>query len=151
MKKFCILAPLVLFTFVTACKQAASDNQICLEQKIVSVQFQIPFEYSKKDTLFIDGVSFTHTQYADSIRMGNYLPTSVLVYAEVGEKQIKQPTNIITMGRALGLHLRNSGKYQLLRAPELITTGKLTFERKDGKAIEMCYPKNYGMTILKNN
>lgn len=124
---------------------------LCSENKVISVQFRLPHKYSKKDTLFIDGIAFTHTQYMDSVIIGNYLPTSILIFAEVGDRQIKQPTNSITMGRALGKHLRNTGDYKLLRAPELITTGKLTFERKDGKAIEMCYPKNYGMTILKNN
>lgn len=124
---------------------------ICGKQKVISVQFQVPHEYSKKDTLFIDGIAFTHTQYMDSISTDNHLPTSVLILAEMGEKQIKEPTNTITMGRVLGRHLGNTGDYQLLRGPELLTTGKLTFERKDGKAIEICFPKNYGMTILTNN
>ena len=123
----------------------------CGKQKVISLQFQLTYEYSTKDTLFIDGIPFTHTHYADSIRYENKLPTNVLIIAEMNEKQVKEPTNQIAMGRALGIHLRNTGDYQLLRAPELITTGKLSFERKDGKAIEMCFPNNYGMTILKND
>jgi len=139
------------FALILSCKKNTPENMICGKQKVISLQFQLPHEYSTKDTLFIDGIAFTHTHYADSIRYENKLPTNILIIAEMNEKQVKEPTNQIMMGRALGRHLTNTGNYQLLRAPELLTTGKLTFERKDGKAIEMCFPNNYGMTILKND
>ncbi|MEL7268633.1 MAG: hypothetical protein AAGL34_03615 [Bacteroidota bacterium] len=150
MKKLYIIF-LFPFALILSCKKNTPENMICGKQKVISLQFQLPHEYSTKDTLFIDGIAFTHTHYADSIRYENKLPTNILIIAEMNEKQVKEPTNQIMMGRALGRHLTNTGNYQLLRAPELLTTGKLTFERKDGKAIEMCFPNNYGMTILKND
>ena len=134
-----------------SCKRNATSNQVCKTQDSITLYFQPPFDFTQKDKLVIDGIVFTHVQYNDSISLGNYLPMELMIYDEREGKQLKSKTNTIAIARILWSHLKKSENYNLQRAPELITTGKLTFERKDGKAIEMCYPNNYGMTILKND
>lgn len=145
-----ILTLIIISLLFISCKQFGSEkNLLCKTSKGVKIQFTRPFNYSKTDTLYIDELKFTHVGYIDSLPLGNYLPMETMVVVEINKKQAKEKSNEISMARALARTLIRTNTYVIKNGPELLTSGKLKIERKDGKKIKICFSKKYAAVLLE--
>lgn len=135
---------------ITSCIRGTSKKSNCIEGPEVVILFTRPFIYSKKDFLSIDGIDFTHVGHLDSLNLGDYLPNNNPIVLELNGKQAREDSNEITIGRALTRNLKRTGNYTILNGPELLTSGKLKFARKDNKPISICSSLNYNAHIGTN-
>lgn len=119
------------------------ETRNCFDTKQLYIEFSPPFTFSEEDTLYIDGLKFSHTYYLDSIKKGNFLPKEQLIILEMENKQAKEKITSVGIGRTLARKLKNTRDYKILNGPELITTGKLKIERLDKKTINICSTPNY--------
>ncbi|MDC1540216.1 hypothetical protein N8480_06080 [Flavobacteriaceae bacterium] len=131
------------FSIFFNCIKGNLISKNCVSSKIISIQFSEPFNYSKLDTLFIDGLKYTHSYSMNSINNNDKLPKEKVVLFEKDGKEATTKTNIISIARIFAFKLKSTGTYEIINIPEVITTGVIRFKRIDEKKINICTTKNY--------
>jgi len=137
MKK--IIFIFILLTSLSNCNDLNKHNQkkdIKVSGKEIKIHFFKSRSLNEKKYIIIDNNKYIFSHDLDSIyRMENILPANYLIVKRKDSSFIIEKNSHILISSVLYEKLKQTKKYNIKNLPELLTTGVLKIERKDGKKI----------------